>query len=239
MNTRSVKAMSVVSGWVYSISSKLYLNSTDGSNICSSVSRIFRGIGESFIEYLLDQVENRRYVQYIDSYSALPAEGRMRILLKVSWPLTGLCIRRTAPLRRAHMYAPSATAPDRSEVQLAAVAPFSSAASRDARLETRLRITRRGRAVLAGLIAVPVVAVALLFAVNGGGAMATGAAGSQEAGFDYVTVHAGQSLWELAESMAPSADPRDVIAEIMTLNQLETASVLPGQLLAIPAVYSR
>ncbi len=58
------------------------------------------------------------------------------------------------------------------------------------------------------------VAGALLFAVNGGGAMADSSQTQAAGAFDYVTVHAGQSLWELAESVAPAADPRDVIAEI-------------------------
>lgn len=104
--------------------------------------------------------------------------------------------------------------------------------------QTRLRITRRGRATLTVLAAVPVVAGALLFALNGGGAMADNSQADQAQTFEYVTVHAGQSLWELAESVAPSSDPRDVISEIMTLNRLETATLSPGQLLAIPIAYS-
>lgn len=107
-----------------------------------------------------------------------------------------------------------------------------------ARPVTRLRITRRGRATLTALVAVPVVAAAMLFALNGGGAMANSSPAGQATVFEYATVNAGQSLWELAESLAPSADPRDVIAEIMTLNGLESASILPGQLLAIPLAYS-
>lgn len=151
------------------------------------------------------------------------------------------------------MSAPSATVTARGTVRPVAIvtsvarssdapssgAPSSGAPSSGALPHTRLRITRRGRAVLTALVAAPVVAAALIFAVNGGGAMADSATASQAVAFDHVTVHAGQSLWELAESVAPSADPRDVIAEIMTLNQLESASVMPGQLLAIPAAYSR
>jgi hypothetical protein len=52
-----------------------------------------------------------------------------------------------------------------------------------------------------------------------------------------VTVDSGQSLWQVAETLAPTADPRDVIADIMQLNQLESADVLAGQQLAIPAKY--
>jgi len=44
-------------------------------------------------------------------------------------------------------------------------------------------------------------------------------------------------LWQLAEHIAPSADPREVIADIVNLNQLPSESVQPGQRLALPAEY--
>ena len=43
---------------------------------------------------------------------------------------------------------------------------------------TRLRITRRGRSVLVGLAAIPLVVLALVMALNGGGAIATATGGS-------------------------------------------------------------
>jgi LysM repeat protein len=102
---------------------------------------------------------------------------------------------------------------------------------------TRLHLTRRGRAVFTTLAAVPIAIGALIFALNGGTAAAgDGAAG---ASFDYVTVQSGESLWQLAESLAPSADPREVIADIVNLNQLASAEIEPGQQLAIPAEYSQ
>lgn len=101
----------------------------------------------------------------------------------------------------------------------------------------RLRLTKRGRAVLMFLAATPLVIAALAFALNGGGATAS-LEGSSVA-FQYVTVESGQTLWQLAESIAPAADPRDVIAEIMQLNQLQSADVYAGQELAVPAAYAR
>jgi hypothetical protein len=79
------------------------------------------------------------------------------------------------------------------------------------------------------------VIAALVFALNGG--MATATLEGSGTDFQYVTVESGQGLWEVAEVVAPHADPRDVIAEIMQLNQLESADVLAGQQLAIPAQY--
>jgi len=102
--------------------------------------------------------------------------------------------------------------------------------------QPRLRITRRGRAVLTLLIAVP---VAIGAAVAGVGALGA-AAGTHSgtAAFEYVTVEPGESLWQLAESVAPNADPRDVIAGILNLNDLSSGEVQPGQRLAIPAQYA-
>jgi hypothetical protein len=112
---------------------------------------------------------------------------------------------------------------------------------------TRLHLTRRGRVVFTTLAAIPLIVGALGFALNGGIAAATGGMGQGAAQstavqfdavqFDYVTVQSGQSLWELAESIGPTADPRDVIADIVSLNRLQSEDVQPGQRLALPAGY--
>jgi len=104
--------------------------------------------------------------------------------------------------------------------------------------QPHLRITRRGRAVLTFLIAVPLAIGAVVTGIGAIGA----AAGSQTAGsgtsFQYVTVQSGESLWQVAETVAPQADPRDVIAGIVNLNNLSSGQVEPGQRLAIPTQYS-
>jgi hypothetical protein len=101
----------------------------------------------------------------------------------------------------------------------------------------RLRLTRRGRAVLTTLAATPLIVAALAFGLNGG--MATATSTSSSTTFHYVTVGAGQSLWQLALEIAPSADPREVIADVVQLNQLSSADVQVGQRLAIPVQYTR
>ncbi|WP_052129126.1 hypothetical protein [Clavibacter michiganensis] len=102
---------------------------------------------------------------------------------------------------------------------------------------TRLRITRRGRVVLTALVAAPLALGAGLVALNGGAAVASKDASG--ATFQYVTVSSGQSLWDLAEEIAPSADPRDVIASVVDLNRLPTSDVAAGQQLAVPTQYAR
>lgn len=101
----------------------------------------------------------------------------------------------------------------------------------------RLRLTRRGRAVLVALAALPIVIGALVFALNGGVAAATGE--QTHVTFHYVTVQSGDSLWSVASRLAPNADPRDVIADLVSLNGLESAVVTPGQQLAIPTQYDK
>ncbi|WP_445442179.1 hypothetical protein [Clavibacter sp. km1a] len=101
---------------------------------------------------------------------------------------------------------------------------------------TRLRITRRGRIVLTALVAAPLALGAGLVALNGGAAVASKDVSGTA--FEYVTVSSGQSLWDLAEEIAPSADPRDVIASVVDLNRLPTSDVAAGQQLAVPAEYA-
>jgi LysM repeat protein len=103
----------------------------------------------------------------------------------------------------------------------------------------RLRITRRGRVVLATVASLPLVAgvvAAALFGANSAVASSEQSSAAAQS-FDYVTVQAGETLWGLAEEIAPSADPRDVIADIVSLNQLPSAEVQPGQKLAVPSEY--
>lgn len=97
---------------------------------------------------------------------------------------------------------------------------------------THLHLTRRGRFVLTTLAALPLVVGSLVVAVNGGMAAATSSGMATE--FTYVTVAPGESLWHLAETIAPTEDPRDVIADIVSLNQLASEEVEPGQRLALP-----
>ena len=104
-------------------------------------------------------------------------------------------------------------------------------------VRTRLRITRRGRAVVAALVAVPLVVVAGALVLNGGGAVASDTTGRTE--FQHVTVDGGETLWQVASEIDPDADPRDVIADLVSLNNLPSAEVSAGQSLAVPAQYAR
>jgi hypothetical protein len=99
-----------------------------------------------------------------------------------------------------------------------------------------LRLTRRGRVVLTLLVSIPLFVAALFMIVNGGGAVATDHAGSS---LHYVTVQGGETLWQLAGEIAPKADPREVVSDIVHLNQLASSDIQAGQRLAIPAQYEK
>lgn len=99
--------------------------------------------------------------------------------------------------------------------------------------QPHLRMTARGRRVLLALAATPLVIAALVMALNGGMATAT----DSSAPVQYVTVQSGQSLWSLAQQIAPHADPRDVVADIASYNGLADSSVQVGERLAVPSKY--
>ncbi|WP_353809546.1 LysM peptidoglycan-binding domain-containing protein [Agromyces sp. SYSU T00194] len=97
---------------------------------------------------------------------------------------------------------------------------------------TRLRLTRRGRLVFGTLGVLIALAFALLLPL----AAAPAVAGDEAAEpLQVITVEQGQSLWAIAEQIAPHADPREVITDILRLNGLDSAELVPGQQLALPA----
>lgn len=99
-----------------------------------------------------------------------------------------------------------------------------------------LRLTRRGRLVVFGL---PLVLLAALILSFGGFFNAPAKAADSVSELSVtptvtVTVQPGESLWAIAGTVSPERDPRDVIAEIVQLNNLEAAGVQPGQQLFVP-----
>ncbi len=102
---------------------------------------------------------------------------------------------------------------------------------------TRLRITRRGRMVLTGHVAAPLVVGIFAAALGGAAATATSSNAATSAPAS-ITVEAGQSLWQIAAIVAPESNPADVVADIIAVNDLAGGSVEPGQALVLPAAYA-
>ncbi len=103
---------------------------------------------------------------------------------------------------------------------------------------TRLRLTVRGRRVLAAAAALPAVLVLSLAIIGGGAALASRDAGAPADSFTTITVSSGDSLWSIAQEVAPNADPRDVVDAIVRLNALDGVTIAAGQRLAIPSEYT-
>jgi hypothetical protein len=96
-----------------------------------------------------------------------------------------------------------------------------------------LRLTRRGRvvvAVLTGLLLLGLVAAGVVLGTRS----ASAGRDSAPLPVTYRTVLAGETLWGIAGEVAPGADRRDVVAELVELNALPGARVSAGQRLAIP-----
>jgi LysM domain len=103
-----------------------------------------------------------------------------------------------------------------------------------------LRLTRRGRVVLAGLAiaVVTAVATAMLFWLSAAG-NAQAASHGQLPGaarwdLSRVVVRPGQTLWSIARRAEPSADPRVVVQQIIEVNALGSPVIQPGELLWVP-----
>jgi len=100
-----------------------------------------------------------------------------------------------------------------------------------------LRLTRRGKVVLIGI---PLVLVAALLLFLAGFLTAPAKAADNTSDLALtptvsVTVQSGQSLWAIAGTVAPERDTRDVVADIVQLNNLSSGVVVPGQQLFVPA----
>ncbi len=96
-----------------------------------------------------------------------------------------------------------------------------------------LRLTRRGRIVVAVLAALVLTGLSLAITLS---AQATSQPGPARAtqGLTQVTVLPGQSLWAVAEKADPGADTRAVVQRIVQLNSLSGSAVYAGQQLWVP-----
>jgi LysM repeat protein len=95
---------------------------------------------------------------------------------------------------------------------------------------TTTRLTRRGRALLVLLVLSAVSALAGLV-----GHAATASAGGRSV-VRHVTVQPGETLWSLAERVAPGADPRVSVTKLEAVNHLSGDAVYGGERLVVSGV---
>lgn len=91
-----------------------------------------------------------------------------------------------------------------------------------------LKLTRRGRLVVAGF-ALALVASLSIFGRGVGSAEAVDPTAAR-----IVVVQPGQTLWSIARDLDPTADPRSVIEALKDVNDLKGQVVRPGQALTVP-----
>ena len=94
----------------------------------------------------------------------------------------------------------------------------------------RLRLTRRGRIVVAILAAL---AVCGLFVAGASAAQASGPA-SAHGNAMQVIVRPGDTLWSIAQSADPNADARAIVQQILQANRLTNPNITAGQRLWVP-----
>ncbi|MCP2253364.1 hypothetical protein LY13_002114 [Prauserella aidingensis] len=100
---------------------------------------------------------------------------------------------------------------------------------------SRARITTQGWlliAVAVGVFSFAVTVGLLAHALAAAGGSGDGAAVPADTAV--VSVGAGESLWDVAESAAPEADPAAVVARIRELNDLAEGAVSAGVPLVVP-----
>lgn len=106
----------------------------------------------------------------------------------------------------------------------------------EGRSQQPLRLTRRGWLVL---VVLPLAMVAASLMILTGAFTAPAQASDSASQLSLtptvsVTVQPGESLWGIASALAPERDPRDVVADIVQLNNLTGGAVTPGQQLFVP-----
>ena len=92
----------------------------------------------------------------------------------------------------------------------------------------RVRLTRRGRRLVTLMLVAP---LATGIVVAGGLRVQ---ADVRTTPMGTIVVQPGQSLWQVAEIVAPDQDPRATIRQIEQLNDMNSASVQAGTLLIVP-----
>ena len=94
-----------------------------------------------------------------------------------------------------------------------------------------VRLTRRGRLVLVlAMITIALVA----FTLGRVGSSQAATAHTAHVPYAQTTVHAGETLWSVAQRVAPGHDLRNVVEQIRALNHLDTVAVQVGQQLLLP-----
>jgi predicted Zn-dependent protease len=98
----------------------------------------------------------------------------------------------------------------------------------------QFRLSRKARLVrTAVLLAIVITGVNQFGQFSG--AQATNQSTTNIGSVHYVSVRSGDTLWSMAERLAPNTDPRDWIDRVTVMNNLGTSGVWAGQRIAVPS----
>jgi nucleoid-associated protein YgaU len=99
---------------------------------------------------------------------------------------------------------------------------------------SRVRLTPRGRFITR----LAVIASLSILLLSGFAAVTGASAGSTDTAiptpYVKVSVKPGDTLWSIAESIAPHGDRRSLVADIVEINRLATPELQAGQKIYIP-----
>ena len=140
-------------------------------------------------------------------------------------PVPSHPVRGTRPVRHLQLVGPDFVPAERAPRPVPAARPA---------VRSAVRLTARGRLVRSVLLLV----VALSVAVAGGawaGGLASGS-GAYSGPVEHVSVGAGDTVWAIAAATAAEGqDVRDLVDEILSLNNLGSGQLVVGQQLVVPA----
>jgi nucleoid-associated protein YgaU len=123
-------------------------------------------------------------------------------------------------------FAPEVFIPERARAQRPSATILTLRRPSEASIAPPLRLTRRGVLVLS--LAVAALAGALVWLA----ALSAPAASPVSADVPAsVTVRSGDTLWSIANRVAPNIDPRSEVATLQRLNHLAGVALTPGQTL--------
>ena len=115
-------------------------------------------------------------------------------------------------------------------VSVAKAAPATAASNRT-QAGAPMRLTRRGPVVLVLL------ALAFVVALGSIAGRARAARPVVEPAYQVIVVAPGQTLWGIASEIAsPDEDVRDVVAQLASLNELDSVALIAGEELRVPIV---
>jgi nucleoid-associated protein YgaU len=178
------------------------------SNVCSN--RTDDAEGNAMLTVENDWIE----------YEAVPAR---RVAVRGG----AACAQRLPVAAQRPVLTPVRAVPDRPAVRPVPARPAGRAAGRAAK-PAPLRLTRRGRVVL--------IVLPSLLALSG--ALLAAAPGTAEAAAPVVrqtvVVGTGDTLWTIAERIAPGTDPRITVAALERANDLSGAMIQAGAVLVLP-----